>query len=221
VNRLEFQVTGAEFVTSAVNAAALSPLDLPEIAFAGRSNVGKSSLINVLAGRRGLARTSAAPGRTATINLFRVQAKLGDARVEFALVDLPGYGYAKTGRATRREWENFVADYLANSPRLKLVCLLVDVRHPGLPADIEAFRWLTAHKLPVQVVATKADKLGRGSLSRNLTAIAGSLGCPRPIAFSALTGAGAQEILRIVFQKLNSGCGGGPCSTNLTAGSSI
>lgn len=140
------------FITSAVDDAGLPARDLPEVAFAGRSNVGKSSLINALTGRNTLARTSHTPGRTQQINFFN----LGD---RLMLVDLPGYGYARAAKSDIRRWSALVRRYLKGRPELRRVCLLVDARHGTKEVDIEIMRDLDEAAVAYQVVLTKADKL--------------------------------------------------------------
>ena len=172
------KVVAAEFVTSAATAADLLQTPLAELAFAGRSNVGKSSLINALVGRA-LARTSAAPGKTRLANYYRLQPDRGRA---FHLVDLPGYGYAR-GARDGRAFGSLAQDYFFGGPKglwmrpaIAGVVLLVDARHPGLDADLEASRWLSAQGCAVQLVATKADKLSRAERQRAAAAFAQAFG---------------------------------------------
>ena len=172
------RVVAAEFVTSAATAADLLQTPLPELAFAGRSNVGKSSLINALAGRA-LARTSAAPGKTRLANYYRLQPDRGRA---FHLVDLPGYGYAR-GARDGRTFEMLAHEYFFGGPEavwmrpaIAGVVLLVDARHPGLDPDLEASRWFSAQGCALQLVATKADKLSRAERQRAAAAFAQAFG---------------------------------------------
>jgi len=172
------KVVAAEFVTSAATAADLLQTPLAELAFAGRSNVGKSSLINALVGRA-LARTSAAPGKTRLANYYRLQPDRGRA---FHLVDLPGYGYAR-GARDGRAFGSLEQDFFFGGPKglwmrpaIAGVVLLVDARHPGLDADLEASRWLSAQGCAVQLVATKADKLSRAERQRAAAAFAQAFG---------------------------------------------
>jgi GTP-binding protein len=141
---------------------------LPEVAFLGRSNVGKSSLLNVLAGTRGLARVSQNPGRTQLVNFFRI----GD---EMYLVDLPGYGYAKVPETVRQGWERLVLSYLVARAPLALCVFLVDTRHDSA-LDARLQQWLDAEGLRYVIAATKADKLGRNDLTRRLREIREGLG---------------------------------------------
>jgi GTP-binding protein len=157
----------AEFVTSAAGAEGLPKDGLPEIAVVGRSNVGKSSLINALV-RKKLARTSAAPGKTRLANFYRVAV---EGRSPFYLVDLPGYGYARGGDAAREEFDALAAAYFGNrvsDPRFRGVFVLVDSRHPGLDIDRSAWHWLERLGVHAHVVATKIDKLTRSERQRHL-----------------------------------------------------
>ncbi|HWR38380.1 MAG TPA: ribosome biogenesis GTP-binding protein YihA/YsxC [Patescibacteria group bacterium] len=175
--------------------------ELTEIAFIGRSNVGKSSLINSLCRHSGLARVSGTPGKTQTLNFYQVTAKLGpEERQDFRLVDLPGYGYARTGRDKRRCWSGFTEEYWLKSTRLALVCLLIDSRHPPQPSDIDVFSWLRAHDLPVQLIATKADKIARSKVRQHLDLIRRDMGAADTplLAYSATDGSGRQELLDVI-----------------------
>lgn len=174
--------------------------EIYEIAFIGRSNVGKSSLLNSLARRHGLARTSATPGKTQTINFYRLAAKIDDIRYDFYLVDLPGYGYARTGHSNRRQWAKFSEEYLLKSPRLKLICQLIDIRHKPMASDIAIFNWIVEHNLPVQLVATKADKISRMGLKKQLDIIKKDLGAFNSdvLAYSSEKGIGRNELLDVI-----------------------
>lgn len=199
-------VVGAVYAASAVRPDQYPPGDLIEVAMIGRSNVGKSSLINSLCRRGGLARTSATPGKTQTINFFTVTVKFSEEdRRQFLLVDLPGYGYARTGRTARRQWDRFIDEYLAASPRLRLVCQLIDSRHPPMAGDKEAFARLRELGRPVQVVATKVDKLSRQAAKKSCEIIRADLGLGTGagvIAYSAAAGAGRDELLDVISQLL-------------------
>lgn len=195
-------VVAAGYLASAVRPDQYPPGDFIEVAFVGRSNVGKSSLINSLCRRGGLARISGTPGKTQTINFYGVTVKFSEEdRRQFLLVDLPGYGYARTGRAVRRQWSKFIDEYLADSPRLKLVCQLVDSRHPPMTSDQEAYRRLAELGLNVQVVATKADKLSRQAVTKSVAVIRAGLRLPAAaevIAYSAPKGTGRDELLDVI-----------------------
>ena len=160
----------------------------PEVAVAGRSNVGKSSFLNALLGRRGLARTSRTPGRTRQVNFFAV-----DERLRF--VDLPGYGFAVGSEAERASWGPLIEDYLATRAVLRGVLVLADVRRGLEDDDRELLAYLRHVGLPAAVVVTKLDKLGRGAATRALAAI----GTREPVlGFSARTGAGRDAVWRLV-----------------------
>jgi GTP-binding protein len=154
-----------QFVTSAAEAGGFPKEVLPELAMVGRSNVGKSSLINALV-RQTLARTSAAPGKTRLANFYRVET---EGRPPFFLVDLPGYGYARGGDATRAAFDELAADYFAAGRGATL--LLVDSRHPELDADQRAWAWLVDHGVTCHVVATKLDKLTQAERRRHVTVL--------------------------------------------------
>jgi len=184
------KVTSAEFAGSATGPSGFPGDRRPEIAFAGRSNVGKSSLLNRLLGRRGLARVSRTPGRTQTINFYRVN----DA---FYFVDLPGYGYAKVSERIRRAWRPMVEGYLRGRELLRAVVVIVDARHPPTPLDQEMGAWLQAARIPQLVVMTKADKITRGAWRRSREIAAAALGIRNPnevLLFSAVTGEGEEEL---------------------------
>ena len=181
----------ARFLTSAARLHDLPADRGREVAFAGRSNAGKSSAINALTGRRDLARTSRTPGRTRLINFF----SLDDGR---RLVDLPGYGYAKVPRAMSREWGIFVGAYLESRESLAGVVVLMDIRHPLTELDRTLLDWCLAADVPVLAVLTKADKLARGRRGAALSEVRGSLsrrGDPAgAIAFSATKQIGRREL---------------------------
>lgn len=182
---------------------AASARDMPadrgrEVAFAGRSNAGKSSALNRLTGRRALARTSATPGRTQQINFFALGREEG-AR----LADLPGYGFARAPRTAQARWAALVERYLAERRSLAGLVLLADARHPLKPGDRTLIDWAQASRLPLLLLATKADKLGRAGRARALAAIRSELpsGCTA-LAFSAVSGLGLDEARAWVAQRL-------------------
>ena len=170
----------------------LPPTDLPEITFAGRSNVGKSSLINSIMNRKNLARTSSSPGKTVTINFYKVNE-------EFFLVDLPGYGYAKTSQETRAKWGKMIERYLTTRDSIKLVVLLVDIRIGPTKDDIQMYEWVRASGLDMVVVATKLDKIKRSQKDKQLKLVRDTLGVKQEdikiIPYSAETKAGRDELL--------------------------
>jgi GTP-binding protein len=184
------RITSAEFITSAVSPAQYPPDIRPEIAFVGRSNVGKSSLINTLLNRRGLAKTSSTPGKTRTINFFRVNGELG-------FVDLPGYGFAQVSRAERATWGPMLEQFFRLRQGLKGVVHLVDARHPPTADDRRTRTWLLQWHRPLLVVATKVDKIGRTQRPSHLKQIAEVLGLDEVAAvvvFSAQTREGRDNV---------------------------
>lgn len=183
------KILSAEFVTSATAPKGYPPTRLPEIAFAGRSNVGKSSLINTLVNRKRLVKTSRTPGRTQLINFF-------DINDRFTFVDLPGYGYAKVPEAIRRKWGPMIETYLASRETLRGVVVLVDIRRTPGTEEIDLLHWLDAHKLPSLLAATKADKLSRSKQNVQIAKIADCLRTPpeRIVRFSAQTRQGRDAV---------------------------
>jgi GTP-binding protein len=165
------KIATAEFVGSAISPAQYPRQPLPEIAFAGRSNVGKSSLINTLVHRKNLVKTSSTPGKTQVINFFVVNQR-------FLLVDLPGYGYAKVPRAIQASWRPMVETYLRQRATLRAVVHIVDLRHPPTPQDQQLRSWLLHHRLTVVTVATKADQVTRGQHIAHIQAIRQTLVLP-------------------------------------------
>lgn len=164
--------------------------ELPEIAFAGKSNVGKSSMLNALINRKSLARTSSTPGKTQTINYYNV-----NQLVYF--VDLPGYGYAKVSQSVKEKWGKMIEKYLKKSPTLKAVFLLVDIRHEPGANDIEMYQWIVANGFEPVIVATKLDKISRSQIQKQTSVIRKGLGAPSSaiiIPFSAETKQGRDEI---------------------------
>jgi len=186
------KVLSAEFVLSAKEPAHYPPAVLPEIAFAGRSNVGKSSLINTLVKRKGLARTSNTPGRTQEINFFTVNNR-------FAFIDLPGYGYAKVPETIRRNWGPMVETYLRDRQTLRLVVLILDIRRDPSDEDHHLIEWLQHYRLPFLIALTKIDKVSRNQLVQRQRRIGEDLGLSPAtpvVSFSAKTGVGKDRLWR-------------------------
>ena len=177
------------FAGSAASPAQFPRDGLPEVALLGRSNVGKSSLLNALAGVRQLARVSSTPGRTRLVNFFRVGS-------EMYLTDLPGYGYARVPAAMQEGWEALITSYLVGRPSLALCVFLVDLRHDPTENDEMLRAFLDHHELPYVVAATKADKLGRGEATRRCAALGRGLGrgAREVVAVSATTRAGVDQL---------------------------
>jgi len=170
----------------------------PEIAFAGKSNVGKSSLLNAMWGRKNLAKTSRTPGKTQTINFFEVNQK-------FYMVDLPGYGYAKVPMKIKEQWNKLMFDYLTQSDRLKLVVVLIDTRHGPGENDLTLFDFLEEHKLPTLIVATKIDKLGNAQRKIQLEKIRKELNLDEEaiiLPFSAISKEGVASLWKIIDEVL-------------------
>ena len=203
--KMTINITSGQYVASAVRIDQYPEGELHEVAFMGRSNVGKSSLINSLCRRNGLARTSGSPGKTQTLNFYRLMAKMSEEdRREFFLVDLPGYGYARTGKSNRQQWAKFIEEYLLKSPRLQLACQLIDIRHAPMESDIITYHWLIENDVPVQVIATKADKLTKMNVNKNVAAIRKGLGMKSNdiIAYSSEKGLGRTELLDVIGEIL-------------------
>lgn len=194
----KLEIRSADIVCLAVRPDQYPPENLPEIAFAGRSNVGKSSLLNLLTGRRQLARVSSSPGKTRTINFYLVN----DC---FRIVDLPGYGYASISREITGSWGKMMEDYFRNRPNLKAAVLLVDSRHEPTPQDIQMYEYMKYYGFGGLVVMTKADKLTRRELSRQQDEIRRVLNMDpedRIIPVSSLKRSGKEELLETMRQVL-------------------
>lgn len=180
-------INKAELAATAVRSDQYPEGSLPEIAFVGRSNVGKSSLINVMLGRKLLARTSQHPGKTRTINFYNIEDRL-------MFVDLPGYGYAKVSREEHKSWGDMIEKYLRTRDELRLVVMLVDIRHAPSASDIQMLEWLHYYDCKVQLVATKADKLKRSQIQKHLGTIRKTLAVGDIFAFSSHTKQGRDEL---------------------------
>lgn len=183
----------AEFYTSYGNFKQIPPSERTEIAFSGRSNVGKSSLINKIFNRKSLARVSAVPGKTATINFYSLE--------NLYFVDLPGYGYAKVAKSDKERWGSLIEGYLHDDRELALVFQLIDFRHPPTADDIMMVNFLIDSGIPFVVILTKADKLSKKQREERRTALMSELPCAEDITiieFSAQTGEGRDEIRAII-----------------------
>ena len=178
------------FIKSAFAESHYPPPDRPEVAFAGRSNVGKSSLINALVNRKGLAKTSATPGRTQALNFFSVADR-------FYLVDLPGYGYAVASREAKKSWQRMIESYLSHRDNLKAVVVILDIRRDPSKGDMELLQWLKERQRRVILVLTKSDKLSRHQVISRAQAIRQELKSVSedvPAVFSAKTRDGREEV---------------------------
>ena len=211
---MENKIIKADYVASAVKISQYPPEILPEIAFIGRSNVGKSSLINSLCNRRNLARISQTPGKTQTINFYKATLKVGNRQQDsgnsdfnlypFYLVDLPGYGYAKTSKTNRTVWAKFIDEYFSKSRQLKFICLLVDMRHAPMDSDLAMFQNILEKNLPVLIVATKSDKLSKNERAKNLAVIKKTFAIEElPILpYSSKSGDGISDLLETIADSL-------------------
>lgn len=169
--------------------------DKPEIAFAGKSNVGKSSLINALVNRKSFARTSSTPGKTQTVNFYNINDSL-------YFVDLPGYGYAKVSETAKKRWGRMVERYLMGSKQLKAILLLIDIRHEPSGNDRMMFEWMKYHGFMPVVIATKADKIGKSHVQKHVKMIREGIGAgeeTKIIPFSSVTKQGRDEIWNLIL----------------------
>ena len=176
--------------------SSLPSTSMPEIAFAGKSNVGKSSLINALVCRKSLARTSSQPGKTQTINFYNVNEKL-------YFVDLPGYGYANAPEQVKAQWGKMIEKYLHSSKQLKAVFLLIDIRHEPKANDRDMYRWITDNGFAPIIIATKADKISKNAVPKNIKIIKEGLEASKDtviIPFSSETKTGREEIWNLISQ---------------------
>ncbi|NPV27216.1 MAG: YihA family ribosome biogenesis GTP-binding protein [Firmicutes bacterium] len=193
------KIKSAEFVACAVNPQQYPTSQLPELALVGRSNVGKSSLINRFTNRRSLARTSSTPGKTQTLNFYLINGL-------WYFVDLPGYGYARVDPGTKARWEKMITSYLTKRPNLRGVLQLIDLRHPPSREDQQMFEWLVHYQLPRIIVATKADKLSRGRWLQHVKILRQNLGLSEQeevVVFSAETGLGVEELGQRIEQLIS------------------
>lgn len=192
-------INNVKFEMACGVASQLPPSILPEVVFSGRSNVGKSSLINKITNRKGLARVSATPGKTATINFFSLK--------EFMLVDLPGYGYAKVSRAEKERWGELVEGYFADDRDFALVIQICDIRHKPTADDMQMIQYLSELGFPFVVVLTKKDKLNKTELANQMNLYSELLSGYNAefVAFSALNGDGTEEVRAIIDKYLQRG----------------
>jgi len=185
------KITSTEFLKSSFQVSDWPSGALPEIAFMGRSNVGKSSLINSLLSVRGLARTSSTPGRTQSLNFFLINER-------FRFVDLPGFGYARVPKAIKSTWGEMVTSYLAKREQLVLSIHIVDSRHEPTKLDLQLHEWLEHSARPRLIVATKSDKLSNNELKESLGRVKRVFSKDRVVAYSAKTGRGGSEVWRAI-----------------------
>ncbi len=190
------KITSAEFIKSAFEKSHWTTDGRLEIAFLGRSNVGKSSLINSLLMRKGLARTSNTPGRTQSVNFFLINDR-------FYFADLPGYGYAKVSKSMRSDWGVMAEEYLSQREELALCVQLVDSRHPPTPLDIQLNDWLKHNNKPFIVVATKADKLSNNELSKSMKIAKATLPDSRILTYSATTARGREDVWSEILKAID------------------
>ncbi len=186
-------VIDSTFVTSSAKPEQFPSDGLPEIAFLGRSNVGKSSLINILTGHKGLAFTSSTPGRTQTINFYRINGSL-------YFVDLPGYGYTRVSKELSGKWHDLIEGYLLTRPVLDLSFLVLDARRGWMDRDLQLKQWLESHNRRYRVIATKTDKLNQSEKWQGLAGIRKEN--VEPLPFSASTGRGVREIWQVITKTL-------------------
>ena len=192
------KIKSAEFTVCAVRRSEYPADRLPELALVGRSNVGKSSLINTLVMRKNLARTSSEPGKTRTVNFYKING-------EFYLVDLPGFGYAKVPLSVKRSWERMVEEYMEGRQSLMGAIVILDARREVGDTEENLFQWLERSAIPVVTVLTKIDKLSRNDLNSRVRDIKNTLGIEDPVLFSAITHEGRIKLLKRVMGMLGQG----------------
>jgi GTP-binding protein len=191
------KIKSAKFITSATKPSQYPPADLPEIAFAGRSNVGKSSLINTLVNRKHLVKTSRTPGRTQLINFFNINDAMG-------FVDLPGYGYAKVPVSVRKKWGPMIETFLSQRERLKGIVVIMDVRRTPGAEELDLLHWLAHYNIACILVITKADKLSKNKQTKQVNTIIQALGVAKDevILFSAKTRLGKDAVWEAILALL-------------------
>lgn len=189
------QIQSAKFVTSAAHPKQFLTRPIPHFVFAGRSNVGKSSLLNRLLNRKNLAKTSQTPGKTRLINYFLINDR-------FFFVDIPGYGYAQVSKKARQDWGQLIETYLEETPYLALILQLIDIRHDPTSLDLQMFEWLQHTEQPHLLLLTKADKLSRNQVNQNHRSIVKKLGIhpDHAIPTSTQTGQGLQQVWQTLDQ---------------------
>lgn len=195
---MKFPIQKAEIIISAVQEEQYPKIRLPEVAIAGRSNVGKSSLINTLLNRKKLARTSSKPGRTRTINFYNIEDEL-------LFVDVPGYGYAKVSKSELEKWSNMMEHYFSTRETLAKAILIVDLRHKPTAQDVQMYEYLKYLEIPVIVVATKADKVKRGVRNIHINQVFNTLQVADGdvvIPFSSETGEGKNDVWSKILMDL-------------------
>ena len=195
---MEINTHNAEILLSAANKSHYPQDEIPEIALAGRSNVGKSSFINTLLNRKNLARTSGKPGKTQLLNFFNIDDKL-------RFVDVPGYGYAKVSETERAKWGKMIEEYLTSRENLRAVVSLVDFRHEPSADDVQMYEFLKYYEIPVIVVATKADKIPRGKWNKNESVIKKKLDFDKDddfIVFSSVNKDGLDAAWDAILEKI-------------------
>ncbi|MBP1930382.1 ribosome biogenesis GTP-binding protein YihA/YsxC [Ammoniphilus resinae] len=192
------KVVSADIVISAVSSKQYPEDALPEIALAGRSNVGKSSFINTLLNRKNLARTSSKPGKTQTLNFYKINDQL-------YFVDVPGYGFAKVSKSEKEKWGRMIEEYFTGREELKAVVQIVDLRHPPTRDDIAMYQFLKHHQIPIIIVATKADKISKNQWQKHLKVTKETLRLEKEdslILFSSETGLGKDEAWKEIFARI-------------------
>jgi GTP-binding protein len=193
------KVTQAEFIISAVGPKQYPTDALPEIALAGRSNVGKSSFINKMLNRKSIARTSSKPGKTQTLNFFKVNES-------FYFVDVPGYGFARVSKTEKEKWGKMIEEYFTSREELKTAIQLIDVRHPPTKDDQAMYSFLKHYGIPVIIIATKVDKISKGQWQKHEKIVRETLQMTKEdalVLFSSETGQGKDEAWKVIFEKIN------------------
>lgn len=192
-------VNNVDLIAVAVKKEQYPEMELPEIAFVGKSNVGKSSLINCMVNRKALARTSSSPGKTRTINFYNVENMVN-------FVDLPGYGYARASKSEIEKWGKMIEDYLLKRKQLKSIIMLVDIRHEPSKNDKMMYDWLKHYGYQIIIVATKSDKLKRSQLNKHISLISKYLQIEKGeilVPFSSETKDGRESLWEIIIQSIN------------------